>query len=272
MPWKANEEGVLEIDEASGNPIWIDGENEMPVDWERSHRKINELNSESAGRRKQIAELESRLRVLDGIDDPDEWIGRAREAIEKVSALDESQLVDAGRVEKLKEEWKKVYEGKLQEKDRAINEAREALTAKEREVSNYMVGREFAASEYLKANTYLTPDIAQASFGKHFQVKDGQVVGYWEDGNPIYSPTRPGEVATFEEAVELIVDKYPRKNDILRSKAGSGYGTESNNGSRGTSKWGHIKTVKDFRDVSERTAFISEQGLDAFKKLPAAPN
>ena len=68
--------------------------------------------------------------------------------------------------------------------------------------------------------------MAQDTFGKMFKVENDTVVGYDNQGNKIYSNEHPGELADFDEALELLVNKYPYKDNILKSSGRSGSGSQ----------------------------------------------
>lgn len=274
MPWKEDEEsGAVVRDEETNDPIWVgDDGKEIPIQPDRFFGKINELNTESAGRRKALQEAQGKLKLLEGIENPEEYLEEARAALEKVKALDDNQLLEAGKVEELKAQIREAYEGKLQEKDKARATLEEKLSEREQQMNDYMIGREFAASSFVTEQTVLPPDIAQTYFGRFFQVEDGRVVGRWPDtGEPIYSETNPGEVAEFEEAIERVVSKRSDKDKILRSVGATGVGTDGNNRGKPASKWGHIKHRGQFRDAAEKAKFISEEGQEKFRALPPPP-
>jgi hypothetical protein len=65
-------------------------------------------------------------------------------------------------------------------------------------------------------------DIIESRFGKNFKIEEGKVVAYGHDGNKLFSKSRPGEPAEFEEALELLVDGYAHKDQILKGTGNSG--------------------------------------------------
>ena len=65
----------------------------------------------------------------------------------------------------------------------------------------------------------------QARFGQSFKVEDGKVVAYDGSGNKIYSRSKPGELAAFDEALEFLVEQYPQKDHILKASGNQGTGS-----------------------------------------------
>lgn len=58
-------------------------------------------------------------------------------------------------------------------------------------------------------------EIAAAAFGGDFRIERGQLVAYTGD-IPMYSHSRHGEVADFDEALGQLIDRYPNKDMIQR--------------------------------------------------------
>ncbi len=78
---------------------------------------------------------------------------------------------------------------------------------------------EFTRSKFAADNLAIPADFVQARFGDSFRIEEGRPVGYDRDGKKIYSRERPGEVASFDEALELMVEGYEHKDAILRNPA-----------------------------------------------------
>ena len=66
--------------------------------------------------------------------------------------------------------------------------------------------------------------MVQATFGKAFKIEDGKVVAYDAHGQKIFSRTRPGEIADFDEALETLVEQYPHEEHILKGSGANGGG------------------------------------------------
>jgi hypothetical protein len=87
-----------------------------------------------------------------------------------------------------------------------------------------MVTNKFSQSKFVQDGLVIPPDFAEARFGKSFKIVDGKVVAHDGQGKPIYSRKRPGEIAEFDEALEVLVDEYPEKARILKGAGASGSG------------------------------------------------
>src|SRR5690606_41187001 len=67
------------------------------------------------------------------------------------------------------------------------------------QLHNELIGGGFARSKFIQDNIAVPIDMIQATFGKNFQIENGKVVAVGADGQKIYSRTRPGEIADFDE-------------------------------------------------------------------------
>jgi len=95
-------------------------------------------------------------------------------------------------------------------------------------------------------------DLVMASFGKSFKVTEkGDVIATDANGSPLYSKTRIGEEASFDEALAQIIEQYPHKDSILKAPSGGGGSGNGGNGSQS----------------SQNAKFIKR---DDFAKLPAS--
>jgi hypothetical protein len=223
MPFKRNEDGTLAMDD-SNNPIRVDADGkEYPFGDDALDSTLSNLSKatrEATERKHKLRDAETQLKHLEGIEDPEKYFKEANKALETVKNLDDKKLVDAGEVENLKKSIADSYQKKL-------DEASESVKQKDDIIYNLMVSSQFAKSQALE-KTVLTPDIAEAYFGKNFKIEDGQVIGYLGD-DKIYSKESPGQLAGFDEALSEIIDKYPMKEKILKAAPG-GSGSPSGGG------------------------------------------
>jgi Txe/YoeB family toxin of Txe-Axe toxin-antitoxin module len=239
MKVKVNDEGVVVLG-SNSMPIWVteDGsevEYDVPglvADLNKTKGYLTEAQRESAGRRKEIDSLKENLVVWEGID-PEE----AKKALTTIKNFDESKYVAAGEVEKIKTATAQTYEERIEkqrkELQEAIAERDKKLSAKEQAIRRMMVKSIFDQSKFLSEQTVLPPDMAYKSFGDYFEVvednTDLRVVAKY-NGDEIFSKARPGELATPEEALMQIIDRYQFKDSILKSSGASGSGSSGSGG------------------------------------------
>lgn len=199
MKLKLDEQGnVVVID---GNPVYVheDGK-EVAFDAKLATQKIADLNRECKSHREAKEAAEKALKKFDGIDDADE----AKKALQTLKNLDDQKLIGAGKVEQIKADMTKTYEQKLAEKDQIIAE-------KDNQLYREVIGGSFARSKFINEHVSAPVEMVQSFFGKHFSYEDGKIVAKDEHGNPIFSREKPGELASFDEAIEQIVNEYPYK-------------------------------------------------------------
>lgn len=140
--------------------------------------------------------------------------------------LDAKKLVDAGEIEKVKGEISKAFQAQL-----------EAATTKSQQLESQLyaekVGGAFARSKVIAEKLDIPPDMVEARFGKAFAIEDGRIVAKDQHGNKLYSQANPGELAGFDEALEMLVAQYPYKDQILKGTGASGCGAPSSGGGGG---------------------------------------
>lgn len=236
-----------EIDN-SGFPVYLhDDGKEIGFDADQAFQKINSLSAEAKTHRLAKEQAETSLKAFEGIEDP----AAAKKALETLKNFDDKKLVDAGEVEKIKLEAIKAVE----EKYAPIVQERDAFQS---QLHNELIGGGFARSKFIQDNIAVPVDMIQATFGKNFQIENGKVVAVGADGQKIYSRTRPGEIADFDEALETLVGGYQHKDSILKgSQAGGG-------GFQGGGQGGGAKTLSrqqfESLDPVGRAQFAREGG------------
>ena len=201
-----------------GKPVYVneDGK-EIPYDVNQANNKISELCKEAKTHREAKEAAEQKLRQFDGIEDPE----AARKAIETCNNLDSKKLIDVGEIERVKAEINKVANAKIEE----ANKKTEIVT---QQLYDEKIGGSFARSNFIKDRLAIPADIAQAAFGKNFNVTgEGRIIAKDNNGNEIYSQINPGEPAAFDEALEILVGNYKNKDSILRGNQATGAGTSS---------------------------------------------
>lgn len=241
--WKKNDDGTFAVDD-NGNPIWIGGDgNELSV----SGDTINRLNGEAKNHRTRAEAAENKLKTFEGLD-PE----KARSAIEMVGKLDQKKLIDAGEVDKVRQEVAGQYQTQLDEAKKSNGELQGTIDTMKLDMA-------FQGSEFVRDRIAVPSDMFRSAFGKNFKVEDGKIVPYYNDGNVVYSKKRISEVASFDEALELIVDTYAGKDAILKANGGGGTG---NNGGGGNSPKNRTMRRTDFDGLGpmEKAKASAEMG------------
>jgi len=218
--WKVDADGNLEKD-AEGNPVYIgtDGK-EQSVQGDT----ISRLNGEAASHRKAKEKAEADLEKFKDVD-PEKY----KEAVETLAKIDQKKLIDAGEVDKVKDEISKGFTAQIAEKDKAI----EALTGN---LDGLKLETSFANSEFLNTQVGVPKSMFKAEFGRHFKMEDGKPVPYGPDGNKVYSKKNMGEVASFDEALEILVGSRADKDEILKADGHQGSDSQGKGGGRGTGR------------------------------------
>ena len=242
----------LKLDDAGhavlqdGKPVYVhDDGKEVAFDAAGTVQTISRLNAEAKSHRERAEAAETRYKPFEGIEDA----AAARKALETMKSLDQKKLIDAGEVETVKAEITKALQAQI---DAATGRAQTL----EQQLYAEKIGGAFARSPLIngdKAKLAIPADLVQARFGSAFKVEDGRTVAYDPQGNKIYSRSKPGELADFDEALDVLVDMYPHKDSIIRSSGASGSGAgASQGGGQGAKPAGNFGGTK-----AERVAAIA---------------
>lgn len=204
-----------------GKPVYIDDEKntESAIDVAGTVGTITRLNSEAKSHRERAEAAEKTLKTFEGIADPD----AARKALGLVANLDAKKLIDAGEVETVKAELTKGFTEKLTAAEKRAQDMEAALYGEK-------IGGAFARSKFIADKAAVPADMIQSRFGSAFKIEDGKTVAYDANGSKIYSRAKPGELADFEESLEILVDGYAYKDNILKGNSNGGGGTRQSNG------------------------------------------
>ena len=223
MKLKLDDKGNVVVQD--GKPVYVkDDGSEVAFDAVGTVNTISRLNGEAKANRERAEAVEAKLKGFEGIEDPE----AARKALQTVSSLDAKKLMGAGEVEKVKSEISKAYQTQL-------DEAKSQAERLQQQLHGEIVGGSFARSKLIAEKKVLAPlEMVKATFEKHFVVEDGKLVAKDNNGNKIYSQSNPGELASFDESLEMLVKASPFANQILAgvNASGSGAGSNSTSGAK----------------------------------------
>lgn len=231
---KLDDEGHVVVQD--GKPVYIgEGDKDTPFDVNYTLATITRLNNEAKELREGKEDVEKKLKVFDGIEDPE----KALEAMKTVANLGSGELNTAAQLQEVRDQAKKTAEDQVKEAIKS-SETRYKEVADERdslrsELHGEKIGSNFSRSKYITEHVAIPPDLVQDKFGRSFKYEDRKVIGYDAAGNKLYSRVKPGELAEFDEAIEMLIDAYPYKDQILKGTNNSGGGSEHGaGGGRGT--------------------------------------
>lgn len=252
MPFKYGADGAIVLQEVNGQklPVFVhaDGK-EAPFDADSTLSTISRLNGEAKSHREGKEAAEAKLKGFEGITDP----AAALKALNTVKNLNDKQLVDAGEIEKVKQETIKSVKAEFEPFVKKANDLEQQLYGEK-------IGGAFARSKFIAEKIAVPVDMVQATFGGRFKVVDGKTVAVDVNGQQIFSRTRHGEPADFEEALEIMVDQYPYKANILKGSGASGGGA-SGGGSQGAGgKKSYTRAQFDGLDPVAKAAAAKEVG------------
>jgi len=218
MKLKLDEQGHVVVQD--NRPVYVkDDGTDVVLDPPAMFSKITALNREAQTHREAKEAAETKLKEFDGIADP----AAARAALDTVKNLDDKKLVDAGEVEKIKAAARKAADDQLAEVNKShaleIKKRDDAFATLQSTYNGEKITGAFAGSKFVAEKLAIPFDIAEARFGKQFAIEDGRIVAKDVSGNKIFSRSKAGDLAEFEEALEMIVDSYPQKDHILKPRA-----------------------------------------------------
>lgn len=219
-------EGKTYAEVRDDRPVYIgDDGREIAFDAPGTVATITRLNGEAKGHRERANAAEKSLKEFDGIADP----VAALKALETIKNLDDRKLIDAGDVERVKSEAIKAVEEKYKPTVEKVDFLEKALRQEK-------IGGSFARSKFIADKLVVPAPMVEKTFGDQFSIEAGKIVAKDQNGNAIYSKSKPGELADFDEAMEIIVEGSPYRDSILKGTGHSGGGAKPGSGGGGGPK------------------------------------
>lgn len=241
-------EGKVKVTEDDvPKPLYVnDKGEEVPVDPPAMYQKIIDLGTEAKNHREGLEGLQKKFLVLDDIEDIEDYVEKAKKAIEQVANFDDKDWMDVKKVDSLKEQMKEAHSKELAgvktQFEETVKTQHDTITRKDDQIRKLMVSNQFANSPLFTGatpKTSMSPDVAEAFFGHHFRVEEDEKNGnepvvraYFTNGDPVISasPERVGELANFNEAITLLFDQYPNREQYIK---GTGKGSGAGGGAGG---------------------------------------
>ena len=173
----------------------------------------------------QLEEAQSNLQRFEGID-PDE----VRQMMQERKEAENRKLEEKGEWDRLKERMAEEHQAEKQSLAEQLEQMKSQLSEREKLIEELTIGHSFDSSGFIGEEMTLTPRKARIVYGSHFDVVDGQVVGYdkprgEKDRTPLVDGK--GDPLGFEDAIKRIVDADPDRDNLIRSKMKAGAGSKS---------------------------------------------
>lgn len=246
-------EGKVYAEVVDGKPVFHNEEagTDVPFDVPQMSTKISALNAEAQGHREKKEAAELALRAFDGIE-PD----AAKKALETVANLESGELLQAGKVDEIKKAAVDATKEQFKQEVGGLRTQLASLTENNKKVTGdyheEMLSNRFALSPFVANKMSLPPNMAKKVFGEYFKIEEGKPVAYM-GGQKVYSVAEAGSVAEFDEALSIIVGKYPNKDHVLKGRGGSGGGgNDPNNPGGGGGGGNEGKMLRaDFDKISD---------------------
>ena len=239
--------GELDTD---GNPVYaLEDGKELGYDGEALAGQVTKLNGEAARRRTEAKEANDKLSAIDEriVKDP----SAALSALDTVASLNDKQLIDAGEVDKVKNEAIKAtterYEDLITKKYKPLEGQ---LAETKTQLHEEMIGGRFARSAFIEEKVAYPAPMLRDTFGKFFHIDEDKVIARYANGEDVFSRKNPGMRATFDEAIEILIDESPHRDNILKSGGKKGSGGKGGGG--GGPRDGKSMTVGQFEDLSHQ--------------------
>lgn len=233
MKLKLDEKGNVVVQD--GKPVYTkeDG-TDIAFDVMQAMQSNATLRRENQTVREAKETAEATLAKFKGIDDP----AKALDALDKLSKIDQKQLVDSKGIDALRAQMSETHQRELKgvrdEFSPVIKERDDLRT----QLHSEKIGNAFATSQFVKDKIAAPIDMVQQFFGASFKVEDGKIVAY-KGSEKVLSPSKMfAEPASFDEALSILVDSYPNKNLILKGSGAAGGGSGgSGNGNGGKARY-----------------------------------
>lgn len=174
------------------------------------------LKSEKAAAEKAKSDLAALVAKFDGID-PE----AARKLITEQASAEEAAALARGEFETVRKQMIEKNQAIIETKDKETADLKALLEARDRTIDDLTVGANFGQSKYVTEETVLSPNKARMLYGSHFDIVDGNVVGYDKPRGsagrgPIVDAT--GSNVSFEDAMKKIIADDPDHDTLVRSK------------------------------------------------------
>lgn len=192
------------------------------------------LLKENLKKKEQIQDLTTKLtqatenlKAFEGLDPV-----AIRALVAKQKQDEEEKLAAKGDFDALKARMAEEHVNVVTGLNAQIEALKADLAGHSTLVNELTVGSQFNNSTYIKDKLILTPNKAKALYASHFELVDGQVVGYDKPrgvANRTAYVDATGAALSFDGVIGKLIEADPEKDSLLRStvKPGANSGNEA---------------------------------------------
>ena len=154
-------------------------------------------------------------------------------------------MIDAGEVERVKQEAKAAFDEQLKGQEKKYKPVVEERDSLKNQLSTWKkMSTAFNRSKFIQDKLAIPVDLAQARFGANYYIEEGKIRAKGADGNMVYSRANPGNPADFDEAMEIMVDAYPHRDSILKGTGATGGGAGGSGGGCRRQEAGDARAIR----------------------------
>lgn len=201
-------------------------ESKKPSDEEARLLKENMKRKEELKKAaEENAALQEKLKQFEGID-----VESVKKLLSDQKEAETKHLEAKGDWERLKARMAEEHDKEIKALKDQLSDANDKLTKATGSINELSIGTKFGQSQFISDELTLTSAKARVIYGDHFDLENGEVVGYDKPrgaANRTAIVDQYGSPVGFDAALRKIIEADPEKDHLLKSKVKSGAGSES---------------------------------------------
>ncbi|ODI95555.1 hypothetical protein BFR91_06360 [Acinetobacter pittii] len=163
----------------------------------------------------------------------------ARKAIAAQKEKETRELEEKGEYECVKQSMAQQHQAEVNRLQQQIKDLQQQLGSKDSQINELTIGSNFSRSAYIAEELTLTPNKARALYGAHFEIENGEVIGYDKPrgaANRTALVDSYGNPLSFDKAMQKIIEADPERDTLIRSKVNPGAGSKTKQENKGLQK------------------------------------
>jgi hypothetical protein len=174
----------------------------------------------------ELAAATAKLQAYEGVDPV-----KAKALLEKEALAETAAAESRGEYDRLVKQMGERHAEQMAAATAQVDNSRTQNTTLLQQIADLTVGASFSSSQFVASDLTLTANKARVIYGSHFEYKDGKVVGYDKQSGASERTmlvNSQGDALGFDEALKVLVEADPDRDQLLRSKAKAGAGSGTN--------------------------------------------